>query len=299
MNKQFHGVVVPMVTPITPNGAIDTAAVARLVEHLAQAGVSPLLMGTTGEGSSVSTADGALIAKQALQTAAGRVKVYAALTGNCISEQKRQADNYASLGVDALVATLPCYYQLTPGQMYDYYSSIADYCKVPFLLYNILATTYMSIPVDVVRRLADHPNIVGLKDSERNEQRQAEILSFCADRTDFSYFCGCAALSSNALSLGADGIVPSGGNLIPETYQRLYEAGARGDKAESDRLQEVTNSVCQNYQKGFTLGESLAALKVMLGTRGLCGPDMLPPLTRLTPEQESTLTEAATKITLQ
>ena len=162
-NSQYRGVVVPMVTPVTQDGRLDTEAVQRIIDFFAQNKVSPLLMGTTGEGNSVSQADGQLFVETAVKAANGRILIYAGLTGNCFAEQVRQAEIYTALGADVIVATLPTYYALTPDQMYEYYKTLADCITGPLMLYNILATTHMSIPVDIIKKLADHPNIVGLK----------------------------------------------------------------------------------------------------------------------------------------
>ena len=86
-----------------------------------------------------------------------------------------------------IVATLPSYYALTEEQMYGYYKNLADAITGPLMLYNILATTHMTIPVDVVKRLADHPNIVGLKDSERDLDRMQQCIAISKDREDFAY----------------------------------------------------------------------------------------------------------------
>ena len=156
-----------MVTPVTDRGELDTAAVERIIEFFAQNHVAPLLMGTTGEGNSVSKADGLLLVETAVKAAKGRILVYAGLTGNCFTEQLAQAEAYTQAGADVIVATLPSYYALTEEQMYEYYKTLADIIAGPLMLYNILATTHMSIPVEVVKRLANHPNIVGLKEIGR------------------------------------------------------------------------------------------------------------------------------------
>ena len=293
MKKKYHGVVVPMVTPVTSQGEIDTMAVGRIMEFLAKNDVAPLLLGTTGEGNSVSRKDGLLLVEAAVKVAKGRVKVYAGLTGNCFAEQIAQAEAYTHAGADVIVATLPTYYTLTPQQMYEYYCRLADAITGPLMLYNILATTHMSIPIDIVRLLIDHPNIVGLKDSERNLPRMNEIISFTRDREDFSFFCGCAALSAETLALGADGIVPSGGNFIPQLYAQLYQAAINGETEKAAQLQLVTADICSIYQKDHTLGESLTALKVMMQTLGLCEPWMLMPLSRLPKEQEEIIAQKA------
>ena len=292
MNKKYRGVVVPMVTPVTKEGALDTDAVVRIIEFFAQAGVSPLLMGTTGEGNSVSQADGLLFVETAVKAARQRITIYTGLTGNCFSEQLRQAEAYTKAGADVIVATLPTYYALTPEQMENYYRRLADAITGPLMLYNILATTHMSIPVDVIRRLADHPNIVGLKDSERDLERMAQCIEIAKGREDFCYFCGWAAQSAHSLELGGDGIVPSTGNYVPEMFQQLYEAAVAGDMTTANRLQDETNEIAKIYQKDRMLGQSLTALKVMMQTKGLCEPWMLMPLTRLTEEEEKAIRDA-------
>ena len=294
MTKKYRGVVVPMVTPVTKEGKLDTEAVVRIIEFFAKAGVSPLLMGTTGEGNSVSPKDGLLFVETAVKAAQKRITIYAGLTGNCFSEQLTQAEAYTKAGADVIVATLPTYYALTPEQMENYYRTLADSIKGPLMLYNILATTHMSIPVDVIRRLADHPNIVGLKDSERDLERMAQCIEIAKDRDDFCYFCGWAAQSAHSLELGGDGIVPSTGNFVPEMFQQLYEAAMAGDMATANRLQDETNEIAKIYQKDRTLGQSLTALKVMMQTKGLCEPWMLMPLTRLTAEEEKAIAAKAT-----
>lgn len=292
MKKKYRGVVVPMVTPVTKEGKLDTEAVVRIIEFFAKAGVSPLLMGTTGEGNSVSPKDGLLFVETAVKAAQKRITIYAGLTGNCFSEQLTQAEAYTKAGADVIVATLPTYYALTEEQMENYYRTLADSIKGPLMLYNILATTHMSIPVNVIRRLADHPNIVGLKDSERDLERMAQCIEIAKDRDDFCYFCGWAAQSAHSLELGGDGIVPSTGNFVPEMFQQLYEAAIVGDMATANRLQDETNEIAKIYQKDRTLGQSLTALKVMMQTKGLCEPWMLMPLTRLTEEEEKAIRDA-------
>ncbi len=291
--KKYRGVVVPMVTPVKENGCLDIEAVERIVDFFASQGVSPLLMGTTGEGNSVSSNDGRLMVEAAVKASNKRILIYAGLTGNCFAEQLKQAEAYTQAGADVIVATLPSYYALTESQMQNYYKTLADNIKGPLMLYNILATTHMSIPVDVIRNLADHPNIVGLKDSERDLDRMAECINISKGRQDFAYFCGWAAQSAHALELGADGIVPSTGNFVPGMFQELYKAAIEGDTETAERLQQETNEIAQIYQKGRTLGQSLTALKVMMRERALCEPWMLMPLSRLPEEEETSIAEKA------
>lgn len=295
--KKYNGVVVPMVTPVTPTGMLDKPAVERIIKSFVEAGVSPLLMGTTGEGNSVSTSDGQELIATAVKAAEGKITIYAGLTGTSFIEQLRQAGYYSASGADVIVATLPSYYALTPEQMENYYKTLADSIKGPLMLYNIAATTHMSIPVDVIERLSRHPNIVGLKDSERDLERMEKCIEIARDNDEFTYFCGWAAQSAHSLELGGDGIVPSTGNFVPGMFRKLYDAAEAGDMETANRLQDETNEIAKLYQAGRTLGQSLTALKVMMQTRGLCTPDMLMPLTRLSEQEEAEIAAAAAAIT--
>ena len=297
-SNKYNGVVVPMVTPVTPNGFLDKPAVERIIRSFVQAGVSPLLMGTTGEGNSVSTIDGQELIETAVKAAEGQITIYAGLTGNCFIEQLKQAGYYSASGADVIVATLPSYYSLTPEQMENYYRRLADSIKGPLMLYNIAATTHMSIPIDVIERLAAHPNIVGLKDSERDLERMEKCIAIADERDDFAYFCGWAAQSAKSLELGGNGIVPSTANFVPGMFRQLYDAAVSGDMETAYRLQDETNEIAKLYQAGRTLGQSLTALKGMMQTRGLCTPAMLMPLTRLSAEEEAAIAAQAQAITL-
>jgi len=175
--------------------------------------------------------------------------------------------------------------------MYEYYKTLADCITGPLMLYNILATTHMSIPVDIIKKLADHPNIVGLKDSERDLERMAQCIEITKTHDDFAYFCGWAAQSAHSLELGGNGIVPSTGNFVPEMFQQLFDAAVAGDMTTANRLQDETNEIAKIYQKDRTLGQSLTALKVMMQTKGLCEPWMLMPLTRLSAEEEQAIVQ--------
>lgn len=295
LNK-YHGVVVPMVTPVTKEGDIDVKAVERIIDNFAKYNVSALLMGTTGEGNSVAVEQGVKMIEAAAKAAAGRITIYAGLAGNCVSEQMEAVKKFVAAGADVIAATLPCYYALTPEQMMKYYTDLADVLTIPLMLYNITITTHMSIPVDVIEKLSHHPNIVGLKDSEDNQERMEEILRLVADRDDFAYFCGCAANSAKALSLGADGIVPSVGNYLPKMYADLFDAGVKGDTATAEDLQQKTIEIGKINTAGLTLGQSLAGLKVIMKMVGLCDTFMLPPLTELDDDTVKRIQEQAKEV---
>ncbi len=285
MKKKFQGVVVPMVTPLKNDCTIDLPAVGRIMKSFAVNGISPLILGTTGESASVGTKESLRFMEAAVEARAEGQKVYAGLVGNDVSQLVQLGNAYADMGVDAVVSTLPSYYILTPEQMKNFYLRLGDEVKAPVFMYNIKATTQMSIPLDLAVELSLHPNIAGLKDSERDVDKMTGSIEAFRDREDFSFFCGWGAQGAHSLKLGADGIVPSTGNIVPEWYGKLYQAFSNGDFEEADRWQALTDQVAVVYQKGRTLGQSLAALKVIMDSMGLCGKMMMPPLTEYGEEE--------------
>ncbi|MCR5276118.1 MAG: dihydrodipicolinate synthase family protein [Bacteroidales bacterium] len=285
MKKHFQGVVVPMASPFTPDCKADTAAVGRIIAAFARNGLHALVLGTTGESASVGADEAFRMMEAAVAARQNGQQIYAGLVGNDVAALVALGKRYASLGVDAVVSTLPAYYALTPDQMKRFYLTLADSIPAPVMMYNIKATTQMSIPLELVEELSHHPNIAGLKDSERDEDKQNRSIELFRDREDFSFFCGWGARGARSLQLGADGIVPSTGNVVPELYGALYRSFLRGDAAEAERLQALTDQVGTVYQKGRTLGQSLAALKVLMQELGLCGTTMMPPLSEYGPEE--------------
>lgn len=296
--KQYQGVVVPMVTPVK-GGSVDLEAVATIIRSFAEAGVDTLIMGTTGEGNSVPMGEGIDMIHTAVEAAEGKVRIYAGVTGLCLKEQISQIEGFARAGADVAVAVLPSYYALTEEQMVGYYTALADASPLPVMLYNIVATTHLSIPVEAVRKLAEHPNIVGLKDSERDLERMAACIEIAKGREDFTYFCGWAAQSAHALELGADGIVPSTGNFVSKHFRALYDAAVSGDMEEANRLQAVTDDMAKVYQQGRPLGQQLAALKGIMEQCELCGREMLPPLTMLPEAEYTKIIEQITEFELE
>ncbi|MHC4637431.1 MAG: dihydrodipicolinate synthase family protein [Planctomycetota bacterium] len=286
--KKYHGSIVPMVTPFTEDGKIDKPAAAKITEFLIENNNSPFVLGTTGEAASVPDSERPAFVETIVKAAAGRTLTYAGIANNCIDTTVELAKKYFDLGIDAVVAHLPSYYPLTEDHMLKYFETLAEALPGPLMVYNITITTHMSIPLDVVDKLSHHPNIVGLKDSERNEERLEQATSMWKERDDFVHLCGCAALSAKALLSGSDGIIPSTGNFVPKMFYDLYEAGAKGDAETANRLQAETNEIAKIYQKDRTLCQSLAALKVIMKNLDLCEDYVLSPLFSI-PEEEKEL----------
>jgi 4-hydroxy-tetrahydrodipicolinate synthase len=279
MQKRFSGVVVPMITPLNQDFTIDTQAVEKIITQFNQNNIHPLVLGTTGESSSINLAESLKLIKSAVKSKGENQCIYAGLVGNQVDELIDRGNQYIAFGVDCVVATLPSYYTLSSHEMTLFYQTLADKINGPLMMYNIKATTQMSIPLDVVINLANHPNIWGLKDSERDYDRMETFIEIFKDRDDFSYFCGWGAQGASSLEIGADGIVPSTGNYVPEMYHELYQAALKKDWKECHKWQEATDEVALLYQKDRTLGASLAQLKALMHEKNMCNKTMMPPLT--------------------
>jgi len=276
-----------MVTPVTAAGDLDEPAVDRLVDFIVAGGVDGVfVVGTTGEGASIPRPVRRRLVDLTVARARRRAVVYAGI-GDARPDEIADGNEYLGAGVDAIVVRPPV--SFPAQQLLPWFGSVLDALRGPVILYNIPSTTNVSVPLDVVARLSENPKLAGVKDSENNAARLEESLSRFGGRANFSVLVGVGALMARGLKLGADGIVPSAGNLIPDVCRQVCEAAGRGDWAEMDRCDVRMAEVTALYQKGRKLGESLAALKAMLACRGLCGPDVLPPLRAVSKSEMETI----------
>jgi len=279
------GVIVPMITPFTPEETIDEEAAERIATRLAQHNISVFVLGTTGETASIPRTERLRLVEAVTRAVGGKVPVYAGIGDNCFTNAITAAERYLSAGVTAVVSHLPSYYPLTPAEMRGYFELLHRTVSGPLVLYNIPATTHMSLPLELVERLSELPHIIGFKDSERADGRMEEAARRLGGRDDFALFMGTSVLSVEALKLGFNGLVPNSGNLVPGLWQRLYEHARCAEWAEAEALQAQLDEIALSFQGNRTLGQSLAALKVLLEEEGWCGSTVLPPL-RTIPREE-------------
>jgi len=279
MLKRYRGIVVPMVTPFTPEGDLDEPAVRRIIDHLIEGGVEGIfVLGTTGEEASMPMSMRSRLVAITVGQVQGRATTYAGISHNCLAYSVQAAEEYIKLGIDVLVARLPSYYALSVEEQRDYYLALIERIPGPLILYNISSTTHMAIPIEVVERLSESPKVVGIKDSDNDLSRLKELLKRLGGRPDFSILVGVTELSVQALSMGADGCVPSPGNLVPGVCQQLYESAIRGDMETAEIYQRKLNEIVDIFRTNRTLAESLGLLKAAMGALSLCGPYVLPPL---------------------
>jgi 4-hydroxy-tetrahydrodipicolinate synthase len=283
-NRLKHdGTVVPMVTPLTAGGGLDEAALDRLLDSLIAGGVEGIfVLGTTGEGAQVPPRFRLRLVEQTVRRVNKRALVYAGI-GDTHPEGVVSGNEFLRAGADMIVSRPPV--ALPLAELEPWYRSLLDGLDGRLFIYNMPMTTKVSIPLDVIESLLGHPRLAGIKDSENNPARLEELLRRFGGKKDFSVFVGVGVLMEKGLKLGADGIVPSVGNLIPDVCQRLCAAAKKADWIEAENLSTRMNAVAALYQKGRTLNESLSVLKAAMSFRGLCSPHVLPPLHPLTEPQ--------------
>jgi dihydrodipicolinate synthase/N-acetylneuraminate lyase len=277
MEKKYRGIVVPVITPLKADLHLDTASVEKLMDSFRAVGAHTFILGTTGEFPSLPAALKVEYIRLAARLKKGRA-LYVGISGNCLSDSVELARIAFGEGADVVVANLPAYYQLTEEQIRRYYELLVEGVGGPLMIYNIPSTTHHSIPLELIDGLSQHPDIVGIKDSERNEERLRASLRLWSDRADFSHFLGWSAKSAESLLNGGDGLVPSTANLDPGVYSAMEKAALKGDKDELERLQAESDRLGATYQSGKTQGSSLAMLKALMHRQGLCQPYMMPPL---------------------
>ena len=277
--KTHRGVIVPMVTPILPDGSLDEPATRRIIDFMCAGGVHGIfVLGTTGEALNVPAAVALRLVDLSVKHTAGRALVYAGISAASLDESAHAGNAYLKLGVDAVVAHVPSDFEQNPAAAQHFFSSLAERIEGDLIVYNMPLTTNVSLPIDVCKATSKRPRVIGIKDSENNGERLVELLRELGGQRNFSVFVGTGPLMAKGLLLGADGIVPSVGNIAPKLCCELYEAGAAGDRERAEACHARLMEVSGVYQKGRKLGHSLAALKGAMTALGLCGPDMLPPL---------------------
>jgi len=284
-SKKYSGVIIPAITPLTADHKLDESGVEKIFHFFYEHNTVPFILGTTGESSSLPLSLKEAYVKAAVKNKKAGTLLYAGIASNVINESMEFAKFCADNGVDAVAANLPSYYVLTESQIKKHYELLADACPLPLVIYNIPATTNMSIPLSIIDELSYHHNVVATKDSERNEERLKQSLELWKNREDFSHFLGWAAKSTEALINGSDGLIPSTGNLIPEVYSEMVKAIDAGDHNKAYEMQKLSDVYGSLYQSGKTLGESLWALKVLMKENGLCNEVVMPPLQSLSKEE--------------
>ena len=237
---KLEGLIPPMVTPLDERRRLDKAGVRNMVNHLLKGGVDGLfLLGTTGEGPHLSYAVREELVRTVCRLVKGRVPVLVGITETDMDDAVAFAAKCRAFGAAAAVAAPPYYFKLTQDECVAWFTEMADRLPMPLVVYDMPAHTDTIIEPGTIARLADHPNIVAMKDSSSiialfNKFRVA------LEGKDFSLFMGPDEAMGEAVLLGADGGVCTGANLWPAEFKAMYLAAKAGDVAKVRRLQRFT-----------------------------------------------------------
>jgi dihydrodipicolinate synthase/N-acetylneuraminate lyase len=296
IKKKYNGLVVPVITPLTENHKLDHEAVERIFDNIINYGGAPFILGTTGEASSLPNDVKLDFIRLSAKLKQPNRLLYAGISSNCIADSVTMAKQCADEGIDVVVAHLPAYFALTESEIKEYFETLANKIPLPLIIYNIPATTHISIQLNLLDELSYHDNIVGTKDSERNLDRLKQSLNLWSNRPDFSHFLGWSAQSVHALFAGCDGLVPSTGNLFPDIYYKMLVAAENEDEPAALLLQKHSNLLGDLYQNKRLLGGSLAALKSLMESAGLCRSYVMPPLQKVSSADAAELQQALQNI---
>jgi 4-hydroxy-tetrahydrodipicolinate synthase len=273
-----------MVTPLIDRENIDFKGLEKLLDHLINGGVSGVfLMGTTGEGTSISPRMRKDLIKYSVEYVKKRVPVFVSIADCCIEESLNMARYAKECGVTYLVSALPFYLGLTQKEIIDYYTTIADNVPLPLFLYNIPAQTKLMISVEAVKTLAKHPNIIGMKDSSGNGTYFNTLLAeIKAEYPNFTILVGPDEMLASTMALGGNGGVNSGSNLFPELYVNLFKACKAKDTERILKLQKLVMKVSTEiYSVDKSSVSFLKGLKAALFTEGLITDYICEPLQKV------------------
>lgn len=293
MNASFRlplcGIVPPMLTPLWDRDTLDEPGLERLIEHILAGGVSGLfILGTTGEGPSLSYRLRRDLIARACRLTAGRVPVLVSITDTAFVESVAVARAASDTGADALVLAPPYYMPEGQPELREYISHLLPELPLPLFLYNMPPLTKVRLELDTVRWAIDQPGIVGLKDSSGDMMYFNRVLGVVRQRPDWSLLIGPEQLLAQATLLGGHGGVNGGGNLFPRLYVELFEAARQANIPRVLTLQGLVQEVVDHiYTVGRHPSAIIKGLKCAAACLELCSDFMAEPFHRFrNPERE-------------
>lgn len=276
--KPLRGVVPPLITPLADEYNLDRPGLDHLIEHVLAGGVHGLfLLGTTGEGPSLSYDLKFSMVKQSCDIIRGRVPVLVGITDTSFAESIRLAEHAARCGADAVVLAPPYYFPAGQAELLEYFEHLAPKLPLPLFLYNMPSMTKVSIEVDTLRKASEIENIVGFKDSGGNMINFHEYISAMRDKPDFALLIGPEELLGESVLFGGHGGVAGGANIKPRLFVDMYEAAVAGDLGKIKELQKEIFALRQLYSCGKYSSTFIKGVKCALNCMGICSDYMAEP----------------------
>ena len=234
-NTIFKGMASAIVTPMTPTG-IDYDALGRFLEFQIENGINAIVvMGTTGENATIEYEDQKEVIRFTVEKVAGRVPVIAGTGTNNTEHVIHNTKNACEVGADAVLVVTPYYNKATQNGLYAHFKAVADVSTVPVILYNVPGRTGCNLLPKTVARLAEHPNIVGVKEATGNVAQMVEIMHLCGDKIDV--YSGEDALTVPMMAMGAAGTISVLSNVAPKESVAMTDACKAGDYDTAAKLQ--------------------------------------------------------------
>ncbi|MGE7717702.1 4-hydroxy-tetrahydrodipicolinate synthase [Priestia megaterium] len=270
---ELKGIMPALLTPLTKEQTVNERVLRQLTNHLIESGVHGIFaLGTNGEFHLFNTEEKVKIAQIVIDEVNGRVPVLIGTGGNSTEEVIELSKRMEDIGADALSVITPYFVTPTQEEVIVHFQRIAEETSLPVLLYNIPSKTGMSLEPETVAKLAEVPNIVGIKDSSGNFENIKQYIEVTKGK-DFSVFAGTDSLILKTLKAGGVGAVASTANMIPDIVLAIYSNWLNGNNEGAEEAQEKLKPLRDTFQYG-TLP---AALKKAVEIYGIpVGPPKLP-----------------------
>lgn len=280
------GAFTALVTPFR-HGAIDEQALRNLVEFQISSGINGIVpCGTTGESATLSEAEHARLIEIVIEQTAGRVPVVAGVGSNNTAVAIERARHAAHAGADALLVVAPWYNKPTQTGMTAHFTAIADATDLPLVLYNVPGRTGVTITPETVVTLAQHPNIVAIKEASGSLDAVSQIVAETGP--DFVVLSGDDSLTLPMISVGARGVISVASNVVPGEVSRLVALGQRGDVVDARQLH---HGLFPLFRAMF-LENNPTAVKTAMDILGLCSDELRLPLVPLSPGSREAVRQA-------
>ena len=271
----FRGSMVAIVTPMRDDGSLDFDALGRLVEfHIEQGTDAIIAVGTTGESATLDFEEHIEVVRLTVGLVKGRVPVIAGTGANSTTEALHLTQRSMEAGADACLLVTPYYNKPTQEGLYRHYRFIAEQVAIPQILYNVPGRTACDLKPETVERLADIPNIVGIKEASTLERIQ-ELVRRCGDR--LKVFSGDDGIAADAMLSGASGVISVTANVAPRAMHELSIAALAGQREQT----EAINQSLAELHKALFLESNPIPVKWAVGQLGLIPAGIRLPLTPL------------------
>ncbi|MEP6605079.1 MAG: 4-hydroxy-tetrahydrodipicolinate synthase [Nitrosospira sp.] len=283
----MKGSLVAIVTPMHEEGALDLDRFRALIDfHVAEGTDGIVVVGTTGESPTVDFDEHRLLIAAAVERAAGRVPIIAGTGANSTREAIDLSIYAKDAGADASLSVVPYYNKPTQEGLYQHFRAIAEAVDIAQILYNVPGRTVADISNDTVLRLAQIPNIVGIKDATGDMGRGFDLLSRAPQ--DFLIYSGDDASALALLLLGAHGVISVTANVAPKLMHEMCIAAFAGDLAAA----RAANGKLTRLHSDLFVEANPIPVKWAVAEMGLIRPGLRLPLTQLSDQYHQIVREA-------